>query len=111
MYDPWELLGRTANIIEVAGCASGALYWLYKNRDKLPVRFGISGPHAQELAGGGIESQASMGGGKIHHIHLQAQTTGIPSINRTVHRREQQPQDKPSVTEELFWWYWCLRLS
>jgi hypothetical protein len=111
MYDPWELLDRTANISEVGGFASGVLYWVYKNRDKLRGRLGISDPHVQELTGGGIESLASMGGGKIHQIHLQAQATGTASMNATVQRREQRPQGNPSVAEELFWWYWRLRLS
>jgi hypothetical protein len=88
MYDPWELLDRTANISEVGGFASGVLYWVYKHRDKLRGRLGISDPHVQELTGGGIESLASMGGGKIHQIHLQAQATGTASMNATVQRRE-----------------------
>jgi hypothetical protein len=100
MAGPWELLDKTANVIEVGyfigrfAVASYKIYkQIYKHRDKL--RRLVS--RSRELTGGGIQSHASLGGGKlIGTARGRSSASGVLSVS--------YPK-KLSAVEELLWWY------
>jgi hypothetical protein len=88
--------------------------WVYQNRKRLirrgksmhvtfADRVGISDSYAQELTGGGIESQAALGGGAIvGRAQGRSKASGVLQASFP---------KKHSPAEELLWWYWRIRLS
>jgi hypothetical protein len=71
--NPWDLLDSTANVIEVAGAAIGAAYWIYTNRDKLAlIAAKLKAKQPVQLTDGTAYVRASAGGGTIHAVSHDA---------------------------------------
>jgi hypothetical protein len=77
--NPWELLDNTANVIEVAGAAIGAAYWLYRNRVKVTqIAAKLQTKQPVQLTGGTAYVRAPPGGGKIRAVsHLAVATVRV----------------------------------
>jgi hypothetical protein len=111
MSDLWELLDRAANLIAIAEGVYG-VYLIYENRDKLlrrgqrvrgtlTDRLHLSDSLTQELTGGGIESQASLGSGTlVGAAQGRSNASGVLSVS--------YPK-KLSAVEEIVWWVWRVR--
>ena len=105
MSDPWELLDKTANIIEV----SGLIYLIYRNRGLL-IRRGqqLRATVTDHL---GISDHAER---KVHRIELKATVTGTASLTGVVKGRSSASGvlsvvQNPAALEELLLWYLRVR--
>jgi hypothetical protein len=114
MYDPWVLLERTDILVDLGFSVITVGVAVYKNKDRLRRRGRQLHAVVNDRLGirDDTEVQLNPAQAKTHAIELSAVARGVASMSADVQRRErpQTPQKPFAAAEDLFWWYWRLRL-